>query len=282
MCDEGCTEVMHQSRFVSNAPKISSWEQFTHVVKRPDQKLLARLDDFSQPILVAGCQRSGTTALTRLLAKADGIVDFRFGTDDELDAALILSGHVSAPIGGRAVFQTTYLNDRFQEYFEHDDYRLVWVIREPLSVVRSMLYHWRRAALNRLYDACGASCSHHWNGKLATARRPLLGPSKLQKACAAYVGKVCQTFDLAARLMPKRMIVVDYDELVLHKNILLPEILGFLDLPYDPELADHLHARSVNKGAELPPAKAAYVKEICLPIYERARAWRVRAREAAA
>lgn len=274
--------MMHKSEINFNGPKVGSWAQFTRIVKQPDKSLLARLDDFSQPILVAGCQRSGTTALTRLLATADGITDFRFGADDELDAALILAGHVSASIKGRAVFQTTYLNERFREYFEHDDFRLVWVIREPVSVVRSMLYHWKRGALNRLYAACGAASACRWNGKLASARRPLLGPSRLQKACASYVGKVCQTFDLAARLVPKRMIVVDYDELVLHKDILLPEIFEFVELPYRAELAEKLHARSVNKGAELPASKAAYVEEMCAPTYERARAWRIRVREAAA
>lgn len=275
---------MDASRITWNGPKIHTWADFTRVVKQPNRHLLERLGRFSRPILVAGCQRSGTTAVTRLLSKADGMGDLKFGNDDELDAALVLSGQVALPDedAGRYVFQTTYLNDRFREYFAHDDFLLVWVVREPLSVVRSMLYHWRRGALNRLYDACGAPAAYRWSGKAASAPRSLLRPSRLQKACAAYVGKVSQTFELAARLVPKRMMVVDYEELVLHKEALLPEIFEFLELPYRPELAEHLHSRSVDKGRLLPPAKAARVEETCREIYERARAWRIRAREAAA
>lgn len=273
---------MDERKIIWRGPKVRTWAEFVRVVKRPDRRLLARLDTFSRPILVAGCQRSGTTAVTRLVSSADGIADFRFGADDELDAALILSGQVETNVAGRLAFQTTYLNDRFHEYFEHDDFRLVWVVREPLSVVRSMLQHWRRGALNRLYDACGAPAAHRWSGKLARAPRSLLRPSRLEKACASYVGKVSQTFELAARLAPKRMIVVDYDELVLHKGSLLPDVFEFLDLPYRPELAGRLHAKSVDNGRLLPARHAAYVEETCRSVYERARAWRIRVREAAA
>lgn len=273
---------MQERKIVWRGPKVRTWEEFVRVVKRPDRPLLARLGVFPRPILVAGCQRSGTTAVTRLIASADGVGDFRFGGDDELDAALILSGQVETTASGRLAFQTTYLNDRFHEYFEHDGFRLVWVVRDPLSVVRSMLHHWRRGALNRLYAACGAHAARRWNDELARAPRSLLRPSRLEKACASYVGKVSQTFELAARLVPRRMIVVDYDELVLRKASLLPEIFAFLGLPYRPALAGMLHAGSVDNGRLLPAAQAAYVEATCRSVYERARAWRIRPGEAAA
>src|SRR5262249_31936917 len=126
-------------------------------VKTPERPLLAHLDEFRDSLLIAGCQRSGTTALARLFKRADGIADCDFGEDDELDAALLLSGWVRRFTSGRHCFQTTYLNDRYSEYFEHSDFRLIWMVREPRSVVYSMLHNWRRGALNRLYDACGSA-----------------------------------------------------------------------------------------------------------------------------
>ncbi|MFO7285343.1 MAG: sulfotransferase [Gammaproteobacteria bacterium] len=274
--------VMDDRNVIWRGPRVHTWAEFSRVVKRPGRRLLARIDSFSRPILIAGCQRSGTTAVARLVSSADGMGDFRFGDDDELDAALILAGQVETAARGRLAFQTTYLNDRFREYFEHDDFRLVWVVREPLSVVRSMLHHWRRAALNRLYVACGAPAVPRAGNMRARTPRSLFPPSRLEKACASYVGKVGQTFELVERLAPERMIVVDYDELVLHKEALLPAVFEFLDLPYRPELGGLLHARSVNKGRLLPAAQAAYVEETCRNVYERAREARLRAREAAA
>jgi ligand-binding sensor domain-containing protein len=44
--------------------------------------------------------------------------NYWFGRDDELDAALILSGHVDHQQNGRYCFQTTYINECFREYFE--------------------------------------------------------------------------------------------------------------------------------------------------------------------
>ena len=38
---------------------------------------------------------------------------------------------------GRFCFQTTYLNNHVFEYFEHDHYQLIWVLRNPFSVVVS-------------------------------------------------------------------------------------------------------------------------------------------------
>jgi hypothetical protein len=251
-----------------NGRPIRSWAAFHAIVKQPDRRLLAVLDDYANPILVAGCQRSGTTALARLLKRADGMIDHAFGHDDELDGALLLAGHATRGTEGRHCFQTTYLNDRFREYFEHRDFRLIWMLREPRSVVYSMLNNWKRGALNRLFDACGAEVLAQ-AGERPTLGSAWLGPSRLAKACASYVGKTAQTFELRERL-GSRIAVVDYDELVAKKHELLPKLCEFACVPYDARLADALHDRSVGKRDRLGPRDAEHVERLCAGVYDRA------------
>jgi hypothetical protein len=233
-------------------------------VTRPEQPLLARLDDYDDSVLVAGCQRSGTTALARLFKRADGIADYGFGYDDELDGALLLAGYVDRFAKGRHCFQTTYLNDRFAEYFDHEDFRLVWMLREPRSVVYSMLHNWKRDALNRLFDACGEQ--HLSADRPRSLLKEWIGPSRLDKACASYVAKTRQTRTLLDRL-GDRIAIVDYDDLVSHKDTVLPELCEFASIPYDPELARQLHGKSVRKGDRLSEWEAEYVDNLCRAAY---------------
>jgi hypothetical protein len=255
-----------------NGPPIRSWAAFHSIVKRPDRPLLATLDDYRDPILVAGCQRSGTTALARLLKRADGIVDHAFGHDDELDGAVLLAGHATRATEGRHCFQTTYLNDRFREYFEHRGFRLIWMLREPRSVVYSMLNNWKRGALNRLFETCGAEVLAQ-GGERPTLGSAWLGPSRLAKACASYVGKTAQTFELRERLGAS-IAVVDYDELVAKKHELLPKLCEFAGVRYDTRLADALHDRSVGKRDRLGERDAEYVDRVAGGMYDRALAMR--------
>jgi hypothetical protein len=256
--------VRYNRPVIWNGRPIRSWAAFNSIVKRPDLALLAKLDDYSDAILVAGCQRSGTTALARLLKRADGMIDHTFGHDDELDGALLLAGYATRSIDGRHCFQTTYLNDRVGEYFEHRDFRLIWMLREPRSVVYSMLNNWKRGALNRLFEACGAAVLAR-----AGAAPSWLGPSRLAKACASYVAKTAQTALLCERL-GERIAVVDYDELVANKHALLPKLCEFVGLAYDARLADALHARSVAKREQLGFRDAGYVDRFCSAVYAHA------------
>jgi hypothetical protein len=251
-----------------NGRPIRSWAAFHATVKQPGRPLLATLDDYADAILVAGCQRSGTTALARLLKRADGVVDHAFGHDDELDGALLLAGHAARSTEGRHCFQTTYLNDRFREYFAHGTFRLIWMLREPRSVVYSMLNNWKRGALDRLFDACGAEVLAR-SGERPSLRETWLGPSRLAKACASYVGKTAQTAELCERL-GDRIAVVDYDELVARKLTLLPQLCEFAGLAYDERLAAQLHDRSVGKRDRLGTTDADYVDRIAGAAYERA------------
>ncbi len=256
---------MQNEKVVWRGPKVESWARFHRCVK-PGRKLLGELERYPDPLLVAGCQRSGTTAVARMLSKAEGVADHRFGVDDELDAALLLCGYAELPLEGRPCFQTTYLNDRVFEYFEHGNFRLLWIVREPRAVVHSMLNNWSRAALRRLYNACGRE-SPTSGGALRAARA--LWQSSLDKACAAYSAKTAQTFELAGRLPENRLLVVEYNDMVLNKEASIPALLRFADLPYRSELLETIHTRSA-KREPWSGRQAERVDELCRPVYERA------------
>lgn len=255
---------------VWNGEPVHSWAQFHNVVKRPERRLLSRLDQYEDSLLVSGCQRSGTTALTRLLKRTERIVDARFGADDELDGALLLAGQVERLADGRHCFQTTYLNDRFPEYFDHDRFRLIWILREPRSVIRSMLHNWKRAALDRLYAACGDTGSVNSRDRRRLLRQ-WIGPSRLDKACASYVAKTAQPFILREQL-GRRMLIVDYDDLVSHSETLLPEVCEFAGVPFDTRLLGHLHKRSLHNRDRLPEWQVSRIDAACSRVYTDARA----------
>lgn len=263
----------HSARVIWHGRPVYSWAAFHRDVKRPGEPLLATLDDFPDSILVAGCQRSGTTALTRMIKGSGSIEDIRYGADDELDDALVLAGRAETPGCGRRCFQTTYLNDRSHEYLEHDSFRLIWILREPRSVVRSMLYNWKRAALNRLYDACCRS--HPAEASRRSSTGGYFGPSSLEKACASYLAKTEQTFALREAL-GDRMLILDYDELVRQKATLVREVCTFADIPFEPVLLDSLHSASVSLGTRLSRRAAERIDDRCRSIYRAASALRAR------
>ncbi len=247
----------------------TSWAQFDHRVRFSGGKLLRQLDNYSDPILIAGCQRSGTTALTRLIVGSEEIADFRFGKDDELDAALILSGWQGLHNKGRYCFQTTYLNDSFAEYFEHNNYRLIWVLRKPSSVIYSMLYNWKVAALNRLFLHCGSAYLDGYE-KIIYQRIGPIFISRLRRACLSYNAKVSQIFTLHKNIDSEKLFVVDYDRLIAHKDIILPRIYRFIDLPYKRIYSDELHAGSINKASRFQKRYEAMLNRVCMPVYEKA------------
>lgn len=244
---------------------IANWADFHRCVKHRDQELLERLDEYEDSLLVSGCQRSGTTALTHLLNRSDDFADYTFGHDSELDAALLLAGCVKRFTSGRHCFQTTYLNDRYPEYFLHDRFRLIWVLREPRSVVYSMLHNWRRGALNRLYDACGRR-RHDVLPDESSFLDRWIGPSRIDKACASYVAKTEQAFTLHERL-GDRMLVIDYEELVTRPEETLSRVCDFAGVELEPDMLSHFHGRSVRRGDRLAPWQATRVDEVCTRVY---------------
>ena len=247
-----------------------TWARFDREVRRRESSLLKKLGEFPDAVLVAGCQRSGTTILTRVIRSRPGVVSFQIGKDDELDAALILSGRIRAPDhNGRFCFQTTYLNERYKEYLEHENYRLIWVVRNPYSAICSMLYNWRRSALNRLFRGCGVEFltedqRRHYD---------TFGPyaiSRARKACLAYRSKAAQLVLLKQQLPRDRLLVVDYDQLISNIPKVVGHVLDFLDIEPLSGSDYGIHANSARKAERLSRRQRRLIKQLCQESYEKA------------
>jgi hypothetical protein len=250
-------------------PSVRSWAQFDREIRFSGRKLLGHLDKFQDPVLVAGCQRSGTTALSRLITGSEEMTDFQFGNDDELDAALILSGWVPHTPRGRYCFQTTYLNNSYPEYFEHNNYKLIWVLRNPASVIYSMLYNWKTAALNRLFTHCGAALLEE-SEQLRFKHLGALSIPRLRRACLSYNAKVSHVFRLREQLGNDQLFVIDYEKLTSHKETTLPVLYDFIGLRYRQDYAGRIHAGSVNKARKFYERHRELLDNYCLPVYEQA------------
>lgn len=193
----------------------------------------------------------------------------RFTGDDELDAALILSGAIGAPSDARCCFQTTYVNDHLAEYFEHSNYRLIWIIRRPEAVVRSMLLNWKRAALRRLFKACGRHALDE-KGARRFERFGTIGFRRLQMACLSYNIKTAQVHALAERLSTDRLHIVDYDDLIGDPEVLLPRIFDFAEISFDDKSLNRLATPNRPKSQQLTERDKATVSEMCDAEYQRA------------
>ncbi|MEW6233120.1 MAG: sulfotransferase domain-containing protein [Chloroflexota bacterium] len=259
-------------RFAPNRPAcgISNWRQFARRVRSGDCRLLARLPDYPSAILVTGCQRSGTTMLARLVTSSAGMTNYWSGLDDELDAALILAGLEEPAATGRYCFQTTYLNECYQEYLEAPaSVRILWVLRDPASVVNSMLHNWRPSALRELAAACRRQPPPKARNlpDLPVVR----AQGRLGQACLAYIGKTAQLWMLAECLPRPMLAVIDYDELIRDKGRLLPEIYRFIGLPFRPEYGAAIRPPSARRALILDADARQLVGESCLPLYQAAR-----------
>ncbi len=250
---------------------ITDWKTFSKRIRSSNRKLLHRLDDFPNSILVTGCQRSGTTLLSRILVQSKGTVNYWFSPDDELDAALILSGYVNHIPHGRYCFQITYLNERYHEILDHKDgHKLLWVLRNPWSVVYSMLHNWNGAALDELFLSCGAPVLHGIDDLLFRAVG-IRGILRLRRACWAYNGKILQLLKLSESLSQNELLVVDYDQLVTEPNRMLPNIYNFLSLDYEPEYSAPIHSKSIEKKNAFSSREAATISAICNQTFTRAK-----------
>ena len=250
---------------------ITSWPKFAKEVRSKNCNLLKELYKFPNSVLVTGCQRSGTTMLSRVITKSNGMVNYWFGKDDELDAALILSGAVSHEPHGRDCFQTTYLNERYSEYFmQDDDFRIIWVLRNPFSVVYSLLYNWKRFAFNELFRTCGTDFLN-WEDRCRYDMFGRMGVGRIKRACMAYNGKVLQLNEIIERIGKARIMVVEYDQLVNNKERQLPEIYDFITLEFKPEYLEYIHAKSTDKARHLSEKQKQVVQKMSVPIYEDAK-----------
>lgn len=251
--------------------KISTWRQFAKHVRSKGCCLLSEMGKFPDAILVTGCQRSGTTLMARIIFNSDGIENIWKSSDDELDAALILSGYEPHEPRGRYCFQSTYLNQCYTEYFSAiQDQKIIWVLRNPESVVNSLVYNWDRFARNELFEACGVS---YMDGpdKQKYQKYGHLTISRLKKACYSYVGKTSQLFELMASFSGKNVFVVDYDDLVKNKEAVLPAIYEFINLEYRNSYGDFIRERSLKKADRLTKNQCEIINRICASTYKKAK-----------
>jgi hypothetical protein len=237
--------------------RITSWHDFYAAMG--DEPLLEHLTEYPDALLIAGCDWSATTAVTRLFKRVTSFADSSWGHDDELDGALLLAGLRRRRVAGRHCFQTSYVRERYREYFAHDDFRLIWIVREPRAAVCSLLGSRQKALALPRRTALGLA------GKSAGGE----GVSRLDKACALYVASIRQTLELKERL-GERIAIVDYDDLANNRERLLPALCRFAKVDCDADLLRHLHGKSVRKGV-LASWEAAIVDERALPAYRRAR-----------
>ena len=220
---------------------ITNWEKFREVTRSPNCRFLTQLDRFHNSVLISGCQRSGTTMLTSLISKSEGMVKYFDGEDGELKGALILLGLVQHEPMGRYCFQTTYLDNAYHEYFNYiGRYKLIWLLRNPYSTIYSLLYNWPNYALYETFEtiilpSLGPleKLYYYMFGKLKSYR--------LRIACSIYNYKIQQIPLIRSRLNDSSFAVVDYDDFVEHKDAVLPMIYGFINLPYSSIYADRVH-----------------------------------------
>ena len=247
---------------------LKTWQKFAKQVRSHGCDLLTRLDDFPDSVLVSGCQRSGGTMLAGIITHSEGMVDFAWSTDDELDAALILSGQANHSNNGRYCFQTTYLNECYREYFKYKGkFKLIWLLRNPHSVVYSLLHNWKRFALNELFRGVALPLLTE-NSRLWYDRVGLLAVNRLTRACLSYNAKISQINAISKELGMEHIFVIDYDELVKHKSTRLPELYSFIDLEYKPPYAGAIQTSSLDKARKLSQRERAMLDSVCKPVYE--------------
>ena len=247
--------------------RYRTWQRFHRGIRKPGLPLLKNLPSYERCVLVAGCQRSGTTMLTRLIASAPGFARLRLTQDDELDAALALAGYVDLPRDRRYCFQTTYLNECFLDYRGlGPQQRLIWVLRNPYSVVHSMLHNWGRFALNELYDGCGVPSANSERLRRSKLVWPF-GPSRVEKACLAYRGKVAQILSIRHLLRPEQLLTIDYDLLSAAPDEWLPRIFEFASATYHPSYARQVRRDPARKADALSSRMRRQVEQLAWPTY---------------
>lgn len=249
--------------------RYRSWRRFHLGPRQSGEPLLKNLNRYPNAVLVAGCQRSGTTMLTRIIARSAGFRGLSLTDDDELDAALALNGQIDLPLDVRYCLQTTYLNERYLEYQTlGPGHRLIWVLRNPQSVVYSMVFNWRRFALNELYEGCGVALAT--TDRLRRSGMPWpWGPSRIEKGCLSYSAKIAHIEWIRQVLPAHQVFVVDYDELVRAPGDWLPRIFHFIGEPYLDAYAAAVRVDSVAKAMRLSATAKSLIASQAEPIYSR-------------
>ena len=133
-----------------------------------------------------------------------------------------------------------------------------------------MLNNWGRNNPDRLFKTCGVPAltgADKWVHTFFGTR----SVSLFRRACWGYIGKTGQLFEIHQRLGKDIVYVVDYDELVNQKELILPEIYNFINLRYKSEYATKIHARSIERRLELSVKEEATIAAMCDPVYFKAK-----------
>lgn len=250
---------------------IDSWKKFAKHIRPKNSRLLCQLEQFPDAILVGGCQRSGTTMLSEIIMQSNKVVDLT-AVDKELNAALILSGNTPPPTNdGRYCFQTTYLNENYEEYWKYgSDQKLIWIIRKPLSVIYSLTRFSEKFCLDELFLSCGYALMED-NYQQRFNAFGLWAISRIRRACYSYNAKAAQAMAIMDQLGGERMLVIDYDELVNDKTTVLATVFDFIGLPFQDEYGDLIHKKSLKKSNKLSEQQQILVNSLCMPSYQRVR-----------
>ena len=176
---------------------------------------------------------------------------------------------MDVPTDRRYCFQTVYLNEKWREYRTLGaNQKLIWVLRNPYSVVYSMVYNWKRAALARLYDSCVTQAV--MPAKLRRSRWPWpIGPSRIEKACFAYSMKTSQIELVRELVPPSQLLVVEYDRIVEAPSAWLSRIFAFIEEPYDDAYARAVRADSVRKADRLSDETRRMIERDAEPVYRK-------------
>lgn len=253
---------------------VSRWKHFGRKVRPGRTDLLRDLPKFNNAILIAGCQRSGGTMLAKAINQHSDVATFGWSKDTELDAAQLLAGDPSPTFRAddslRYCFQTTYLNEQAGEYLDHaQSIYLVWLIRNPHSVIYSMVHNWKRFALNEVFLGCG---THLLNPKEARrlSRFGVLSVPPVKRACYAYLGKLEQASMLIKAMPEDRFATCEYEELVKNKPVMLDKLFRFANLSSETSSAgEEISTRSLNKAKKLKSGSRVIVDKLCAEAYEK-------------
>ncbi|OHX36748.1 hypothetical protein BJL95_07535 [Methylomonas sp. LWB] len=249
---------------------IKTWKAFSKQVRNKDIKFLKELNQYNGAILVGGCQRSGTTMISDIIMRGDGVSDLS-GPDKELNSALALSGFLSLDKNVRYCFQTTYVNERYDEYFKYwSDNKMVWMIRNPCSVVYSLTRFSERFCLDELFLGCGQFMMDDMD-RSKFNKLGLWSLDRIRMACYSYNSKANQALAIIDNLGADNVFVIDYDELVRDKHKILASLFGFLGVSYNADLADAISDKSVGKANNLSKKNISLICELSGGYYSQVR-----------
>jgi hypothetical protein len=205
------------------------WSTFEREFREPGKRLLKGLSQFKRCVLVSGCQRSGTTLLTKVLSSGQTFTR-------EHQASLILAG--ALPYKGNSkcpVLQSTYVNEAWNEYLEHDNFKLVWVIRDPFRTIYSMMFNWNLDSIHRFLRYSGYRKDE---GNI------------LESCCTIYNIKAMQLMHLK-RELGDRVIPVRYESVVNNKEVIVPKLYEKTGLKFNKGALNIVRNKHANRWKSL-------------------------------